>query len=603
MDIMKPIASKHIPQGDEWFYEVKYDGFRCVLVWEKEEIRLISKNNKDLTDKFPEIIAGCKRIEKDIAPYLPLQLDGELVVLNNPIQANFAWIQKRGRLRRPDFIQKAAASRPASYMAFDLLQLNGINMRSQELFIRKNKLHTLFASIKSEQKEHPLHYVFPYEHPDDLWRELFVHKGEGIIAKRRKSKYLFAKQHHDWFKIKNWRTIHGIVTAYHPTNGYFSIQVYDAEGKLKNIGKCKHQLEAQAKQTLTELFLTNGTYNENYYTLPPAICTTIHTLDLYEEELREPEFVELLPHDDATNYTADRVQLEQAMLPDDIDYVKLDKLYWPKPAYTKGDLLVYMREIAPYMLPFLKNRALTVIRCPEGVEEASFFQKHLPNYAPDFIEHVPNEAGTENLILCNNLETLIWFSNHGALEYHVPFQTVATSTPEEIVFDLDPPDRNHFSLAVFAATLIKQMLDGLKLQSFVKLSGNKGLQIYIPIPTGSMTYDETAVFTQAIAWTLEQQYPDSFTTERLKKNRNNRLYIDYVQHGKDKTIIAPYSPRRTDDGTIAMPLFWDEINDTLHPAQFTIKNGVKRMQELGCPFATYHQVKEKQILTNLRAFI
>src|SRR5699024_11812617 len=123
----------------------------------------------------------------------------------------------------------------------------------------------------------------------------------------------------------------------------------------------------------------------------------------------------------------------------------------------------------------------------------------------------------------------------------IPFQYIDSNVPVEIVFDLDPPSRDQFDLAIEAALLIKELLDHLNLHSFVKTSGNKGIQIYIPIPENSFTYEDTALFTQAVALTVEQQRSALFTTERLKSRRQGRLYIDYVQHGREKALIAPYS--------------------------------------------------------------
>jgi len=253
------------------------------------------------------------------------------------------------------------------------------------------------------------------------------------------------------------------------------------------------------------------------------------------------------------------------------------------------------------MIPFLKNRALTIIRAPNGVEEEHFFQKHLPDYAPDFINYTETEDG--KLILANDLSTVVWLANHGTVEFHIPFKKTESADPTEIVFDLDPPDRSKFQLAVKAARLIKKLLDDLSLVSFVKLSGNKGLQIHIPIPEGSMHYEDTGLFTQAIAYTVEGAYPEIFTTERMKKKRDGRLYIDYMQHGKDKTLIAPYSPRKTKEATVAAPLFWKEVKEGLRPEQYTIKNVVKRVQALGCPFANYMKAGEKHDLSKLRKLI
>ncbi|OZU88499.1 DNA ligase D [Virgibacillus indicus] len=597
MDIMKPIASTEIPTGNEWMYEIKYDGFRCLLEWGHDSIRLISRNNKELTGNFPEIIEFCKKTQPEIAPMLPLMLDGELVVLNNPFQANFPWIQKRGRLKNKDTINKAAASRPVSFLAFDILMNKGGSCMKKPYQDRKAVLEKIFSYIAKNER---IRMIEAYANPDDLWGIIFQHKSEGMIAKRKKSFYQHGKNHHDWFKIKNWRTIQGFLTFYDPNNHYFSVNVYK-DKQVKEIGKCKHGLDTETFQTLQQVFLKNGEKEVKGYNLPPAICASLYTLDLHQNELREPEFAAILPESTPEECTLSKLQLAMAMLPENVELTNMEKVFWPAKNLTKGDLLIYMREIAPYMLPFLKNRALTIIRSPDGVEAEFFFQKHLPAYAPEFIDSI--QAEDEKLILCNDLDSLIWFANHGAVEYHTPFQTADHTSPDEIVFDLDPPDRKSFDLAIQAANLIKPLLDDLELVSFVKTSGKKGLQIHLPIPAGSMSYDETAVITEAIARTIETAYPDLFTTERMKKNRNNRLYIDYVQHGKDKTLIAAYSPRKTTDATVATPLFWEEVTEGLRPEQFTITNTVERVQHLGCPFKTYFDAGEKQNLSRVMKLV
>lgn len=598
MDIMKPIPRDDVPLGEDWLYEVKYDGFRCVLHWNKNgEINLISKNNKDLTKQFPEIVSYCMEYVKNVKNVLPIKLDGELVILNNSYQANFSQIQRRGRLKSKHSIQNASKERPATLLVFDILEIKGTDLTRKDFTYRKKSLSNFFdTSYISRGLWNPLGMVEAFQNPNELWRIIFEHKGEGMVAKRKKSSYIKGKGHQDWFKIKNWRLIHGILTSYDNENGYFDVQVLD-DNKRYAVGKCKHGLNTEDMNTVKNLFINNGEKHATKYHLPPAVCAEIHTLDIYEGELREPEFKRIAPELKPEDCTLEMLQQDLAMLPKKIDFANTDKLYWPDAGLTKGNFLAYIREISPYMLPFLKNRPLTTIRCPDGVDEESFFQKHLPPYAPDFIEGYGTDE--EKLILCDSLESLLWFANHGALEFHVPFQDISSNYPKEIVFDLDPPDRGKFSWAVQAGLLIKKILDDLQLISFVKTSGNKGLQVHIPIPEGSMSYEETGVFTQAIAYTLESQQRDIFTTERMKDKRNGRLYIDYVQHGRDKTLIAPYSTRRTPEGTVATPLFWEEVTMELRPEMFTIKNVVDRVQRRGCPFRDYFAVGKNQQLNQV----
>ncbi len=597
MNVMKPIAIDAIPHGQDWLYEVKYDGFRCVLHWEKTNIRLISKNNKDLTDYFPEVIDYCQAKQPLITNFLPLKFDGELVVLNHHFGANFSLIQKRGRMKSKESIKKALEIRPATFMAFDLLQLNGEDLYQDNIQVRKRLLNDVFRKAKLNLR---IYLVDTYENFDKLWQIIFDFKAEGMIVKRKNSLYYEGKKHRDWFKIKNWRTIKGFLTHLDTENGYFTVSVYDGK-MIKTIGKCKHGLNDESIKTLKQIFLSEGNKQGNGYTLLPAICASINTLDLYKDELREPAFRELLPTVKPTDCTLQQLKLDMAMIPPKIEFTNIEKVFWPDNRLTKGDMLTYMREISPYMLPFLKEKALTVIRAPDGVRHESFFQKNLPNYAPEFIDSV--KIDNDQLIICSKLEVLIWFANHGAVEFHVPFQTIGSNYPNEIVFDLDPPDRDSFDLAIKAAQILKPLLDELNLISFVKTSGNKGLQIHIPIEEGSITYNATALFTQAIAWTVENAYTHLFTTERLKKNREGRLYIDYVQHGKDKTIIAPYSPRKTRDATVAVPLYWNEVKNGLVPDQFTIENVVNRVQDIGCPFASYFNAAKIQNLDKVLKMI
>jgi DNA ligase D len=270
----------------------------------------------------------------------------------------------------------------------------------------------------------------------------------------------------------------------------------------------------------------------------------------------------------------------------------LSKILWPKHQITKADYFQYIYEVSPYILPFIKDRALTLIRYPHGAAGPSFFQKNCPEYAPDFI---PTEMVDDiNYIVGGDLPTLYWLANQLALEIHVPFQLIHSTGPSEIVFDLDPPSRDAFELAVEAALLIKEVLDQLQMISFVKTSGNKGLQVYIPLPENTYSYEETRLFGDFIAEYLLNKRPQAFTTERLKKNRKGRLYLDIVQHAQGKTIVSPYTVRGNEDGLVAAPLFWEEVTPALRPEQFPIQNMIERIKTKGCPFAHFFSAKDHQ---------
>lgn len=277
-----------------------------------------------------------------------------------------------------------------------------------------------------------------------------------------------------------------------------------------------------------------------------------------------------------------------------------DKPLWPERNIIKVEYMNYLTQMAPYMLPFLKNRALTVIRYPHGAGDERFYQKNCPDYAPQYVLTVKEED--INYIVCNNLPTLLWLGNQLAFEFHIPYRTSDTRYPSEIVMDLDPPSRNEFHLSVEAALMIKEICDKLNLVTFIKTSGNKGMQIYIPLPKDQVTFDESRLFTEFLAHYLIEREPQWFTIERLKKNRGNKCYIDYIQHAEGKTIIAPYSVRGNEDALVAAPLYWREVTQSLKPDMFPLTTIHGRVKEIGDPFEDFFTIKQKQpILPVLQA--
>lgn len=276
----------------------------------------------------------------------------------------------------------------------------------------------------------------------------------------------------------------------------------------------------------------------------------------------------------------------------EVEITSPEKPLWPSLGITKIKYLHYLIKISPFLLPFLRDRLLTVIRYPHGVLGESFYQKNCPDYAPNYIKTYNRQ--NINYIVCSDLPTLIWLGNQVAIDLHTPFNPIHSTKPSEIVFDLDPPSRNEFNLALEAALILKEIFTKFKLISFVKTSGNKGLQIYIPLPDNTFTYDETRIFTEFTANYLVQKEPKWFTLERLKKNRGKRLYIDYLQHAEGKTIIAPYSLRGNEDALVATPLLWKEVTQSLSPEKFPMEHVIERLAKGRCPFKDFEKSKNKQ---------
>ncbi|WP_042355404.1 DNA ligase D [Bacillus rubiinfantis] len=597
MKPMLPTLTFDKPERAGWLYEVKYDGFRAVLDWTEDDIQLTSRNERSLLPQFPEIRDFLLKYQNEIKPLLPIRLDGELVLLENPYKANFSKIQVRGRLRADKKIAEQVNTRPARYMAFDLLLLAGKPIHSLPFNKRKAKLKELFqilglnrtADTNSKQL---LQFVTAFEGFTEIWEKVVLYDGEGIVAKHEQSSWEEGKRTTKWLKYKNWKHVQCFVHSFDKTNGYFFVAVYKDES-IYPIGQVLFGFKPEEKQALEQIIRQNQVNEDSQFIyVQPAICLEVKYLELYENQLREPHFhrfrLDLQPED--CNFTS--FMFAQKNLPADLEITHPDKPLWDNLEISKSDYIYYLREIASNMMPFLENRLLTVIRYPHGMFGEAFYQKNCPDYAPEFVQtHIDDGI---NYIVCNNLKTLIWLGNQLAIEYHVPFQTIGSNGPSEIVFDLDPPSKEDFHLAVKAALLIKEVLDQLKLIAYIKTSGNKGLQIYLPLPDGEFTFSDTRLFTSFIAEYLISKDPDSFTIERMKKKRGNRLYVDYVQHSEGKTIIAPYSLRGNEHGGAATPLFWNEVSESLEPKHFTMQFVLQRLKQNGDPFQHYFETKKIQ---------
>lgn len=588
-------ASTEVPIGNEWLYETKYDGFRCILEWDKEPL-LKSRNGKLLNNMFPEIISFCHEIYGKIKPFLPLTMDGELVHLVNNFQSDFSKVQLRGRMKNIDTIKNNAELFTCHYVVFDLLIYKGKDLTKLPLTKRKQQMSRLFNKVKlpvsiNYQDTNRLQAINVYEDSPLLWDRIVKNNGEGLIAKQTKSTWNSAERTNKWLKIKNWRYISIILTKYDKSNGFFHGVVYQ-NGLLVEVVTFRHGLSEVELATLITLFQTKGTQlSNNIWELEPSICVEIACIDFDGKKLREPRFHLFKLNTDIQDCSWEQMQKQLYPLPPTTKITHPDKPIWPTSGIQKDDYLMYLQRIAPYMLPFLKDRLLTVIRFPHGVPGESFYQKNSPDYVPDFV--ATKKMDDINYIMCNDLETLLWLGNQLALEFHIPFQTVHTNNPTEIVFDLDPPSVKEFSLAVEAAQQMKVIFDQFRLHSFVKTSGGKGIQLYIPLEEDSFTYEETGIFTKFICDFLVEQQPKWFTTERLKKNRDNKLYLDYVQHKEGKTIVAPFSPRGNELGLIATPLRWEEVKDSLKPDTFTIPSVLDRITKQGDSFKYFRVNSEK----------
>ncbi|MBD1380333.1 DNA ligase D [Metabacillus arenae] len=607
MKPMLPTLSSSIPTGDNWVYEVKYDGFRAILSIQAHFIRLISRSGKDLSGQFPEIIAFLTERLEELRPYIPLTLDGELVSLASPIKADFEHIQVRGRMKLQEKIKQDAGNRPCQFLAFDLLTINGNEISQKGFDERKSALRELMINLKfpleiSPSKHHLIQYVPSSNDSDRLWKAVKEDDGEGVVAKKRNSSWESGARSRNWLKIKNYK--HGcfFITSYDKKNGYFKAAVYKNQ-KIEHIGVFAHGISSEEKAALLTIMKQNKiTETVSEISMNPAICVELKYIGIYKGQLREPSFVSFRFDVGSEECTWEKLHIQTIPIHEEVKITHPEKPLWKNPAINKEVFIHYLLKTSPLFLPFLKNKVLTVIRYPHGVIEGeAFYQKNCPEYAPSFIQTHMEEG--INYIVCNDLSTLTWLGNQLAIEYHLPFQTIASSKPSEIVFDLDPPSRDHFPLAIKAALEFKKLFEQFHIKAFPKLSGNKGIQLHIPLKGDRLTYEDTRKFTEFMATYLVSAHPEDFTVERLKRNRGNKLYLDYLQHAQGKTIIAPYSPRGVKGATVAAPLYWEEVNKELSPTHFTIPLMNKRIEKSECPFHTYFTDPQDEKIQAILAFL
>lgn len=371
------------------------------------------------------------------------------------------------------------------------------------------------------------------------------------------------------------------------------------EDEIIELGQVKEEFTEEERQAILAILQQTGTeYEKGIYKVPPGICVQIRYKAIKKFKLVSPVYVSLAVSEKWTTCTWTKLVLSQF---ENVIMTNPGKLIWTDQSVTKEIYMDYLLSVSDFMLPFLKDRLLTVKRYPEGVGSEGFYQKSTPDYAPGFVKTAMNHD--INYTVCDNIETLLWLGNQAAIEFHIPFNEIEKQNPTEIVFDLDPPQLGDLQLAVKAALEMKKILDQFQLTAYVKLSGRKGIQIHIPLIEGTISYQETRLFTEFIAIYLVNRFPDDFTTERLKRNRGNRLYIDYIQHDIDKTIICPYSPRETQCPCIATPLFWEEIKTDLKTDQYSMNIVKNRVSKGLNPFENYFTMDQSNQIKKIIDFI
>ena len=265
----------------------------------------------------------------------------------------------------------------------------------------------------------------------------------------------------------------------------------------------------------------------------------------------------------------------------------LKKIFWPDEGYTKGDLLDFYRDVSPWLLPYLRDRAVVMTRYPDGINGKSFFQHDAPGFTPRWVRTLKMFNGAQqsesSYFIADDLDTLLYIINLGCIPLHVWGGKVNAAGPDWTIVDLDPKGAP-FADVVKLALAVRKLCDRIELPSYIKTSGATGLHVMIPIAARA-SYDEARLIAELIARVIEHDLPDIATTERMVKARGGKVYLDTGQNGHGRTIVSPFCVRPRPGATVSTPLLWREVGAKLDPTKYTIKTVRKRLGKHGDPLA------------------
>ncbi len=571
-----------LPVGPEWIFEVKWDGVRGLIYIDKEALTIYTRNNNRCDRQYPELQVLPHYIEADQAI-----LDGEIVVLDAHGASKFELIQPRIHSQDANAIARMGQKNPVHLYVFDLLYLDGYDLRGVPLIERKEAL----AGIV---KPYPLLRLS--DHFSNSGEELLLAARqaglEGMIAKRTASLYE-SRRSREWLKLKLTSEQEFVIAGYTPgerdTFGSLALGYLDEDCQLAyagNVGTGFNERTLQDIWARLQPLVTARKPLDRGDKIPrgtvwvkPELVAQVKFANWTDEgRLRAPVFLGLRADKAAVEVTREMPARETARSPE-VKLSNLDKIYYPENRYTKGDLLKYYDAVAPLLLPHLRDRPLSLKRYPNGIHEPYFFQKNTPEGYPSWLRTETIEG--IRYVLADDKPSLMYLANLGCIDQNPWMSRVGSlDRPDYILIDLDPY-HCEFDKVVEAALLVKAKLDAIGLAGYPKTTGGDGMHIFVPIEP-RYGYDQARSFAAVIAGLLAAERPDLFTTPRaVEKREKNKVYFDWMQIAESKTISAPYVARAYAGAPVSTPLAWQEVNAQLRPHDFDIKNGPARFDRLG----------------------
>ena len=610
---------------EDWIYEVKWDGYRALGFINKGTVELKSRNNKDFNEKFYPIYNTLKKMKINAI------IDGEIVVVNEQGLPSFGALQN----------WRSEADGQLVYYLFDILWLEGKDLTGLSLIERK----AILKSIIPELDDVRLSDNFP-ANGNEFFNTVKQMGMEGIMAKRKDSTYMPGERSKDWLKIKSNKRQEMVIGGYtknDDTSKPFSsllLGVYNGKqliytGKVGTGFNIKTQTEMlkQFKPLIIDKppfettpdvnkpsrFQPHPPHAEAIWLKPKLVCEVSFAEMTADGIMRHPSF-EGMREDKktkevvlekaeqtkkavdksvkglskkivkATNQTrktflnpTDETQV-RVLNGHELKFTNLSKVFWPADKVTKLDMLNYYYQVAPFILPYLKNRPQSLNRHPNGITGESFYQKDITGKAPQwldtFLYHSEADARDKHFLVAQDEASLLYMASLGCIEMNPWSSTVKKpDNPDWCIIDLDP-DKNSFNQVIEAAQITKQVLDNMEVPSYCKTSGSTGLHIYIPLGA-KYTYDQSKEFARVVVKLVHNEIPKFTSIERATAKRGGKMYLDFLQNRPQATIAAPYSLRPKPGATVSMPLHWDEVKTGLKMKDFTIFNAIARIKETG----------------------
>jgi bifunctional non-homologous end joining protein LigD len=623
--IFTPMLATLVDQPFEepgWIYEIKWDGYRAAALLNKGKVDLLSRNNKSFTKKFYPVAEALAKWKVNAI------VDGEIAVLNEGGIAHFGSLQN----------WRSEADGELIYYVFDLVYLNGYDLTNLPLVQRRERLKKILP------KSEVIRFSENFQTTAGSFLASAAALGmEGIMAKKEDSFYTQGIRSKEWLKIKANKRHEAVIGGFTENEGsskLFSsllVGVYN-EGRLDYIGKIGTGFDDKTQKLLLAKMMKLKTNKIPFSSTPdvnkpsrfqphppkatvtwlkPQLVCEVSYIEITDDGvMRHPSFEGLRTDKKAKNVmkeTAISRREVKKIKPNrftkpvtgkgrktllnpseetqvksvnghELKFTNLSKVYWPREKYTKRDMLNYYYQVAPYILPYLKNRPQALNRFPNGINGPSFYHKNVTNHSPEWIKMQPYttaEGEDKNFLVPEDEAAILYMANLGAIEMNPWNSTVKNpDNPDWCLIDLDPGEKTNFNQVIETALATKEVLDYMKIKGYVKTSGSTGMHIYIPL-AAKYNYDQSQLLGKIIATQVHHMLPDSTSIERIVKNRKGKLYVDYLQNRPKATLAAPYSLRPKTGATVSMPLHWEEVKPGLTMTDFTIENAMERIKKEG----------------------